>query len=170
MKIMATFDGTAFSEATLPVLTQIAALGAAEFMLISVSHEPHGRQRSWRRARALPSASGTNLTQSEWIVDPAVTPQFAETKDQAHERRIAELEDYLSGLAAKLPRDVTVHREAHVSDDVAATIVERARAEKPDVIVMATHSKRGLGALFGSTTDQVVRSGVAPVLLVHPKA
>jgi nucleotide-binding universal stress UspA family protein len=57
-----------------------------------------------------------------------------------------------------------------VSDDVAATIVERARAEKPDVIVMATHSKHGLSALFGSTTDQVVRSGVAPVLLVHPKA
>jgi nucleotide-binding universal stress UspA family protein len=33
---------------------------------------------------------------------------------------------------------------------------------------MATHSRRGLGALFGSTTEQVVRSSVAPVLLVHP--
>jgi nucleotide-binding universal stress UspA family protein len=36
---------------------------------------------------------------------------------------------------------------------------------------MATHSRGPLRqALFGSTTEAVVRSGVAPVLLVHPKA
>jgi nucleotide-binding universal stress UspA family protein len=49
-------------------------------------------------------------------------------------------------------------------------IIERAREEQPDVIVMATHSRQGIShLLFGSTTEEVVRSGVAPVLVVHPK-
>jgi nucleotide-binding universal stress UspA family protein len=35
---------------------------------------------------------------------------------------------------------------------------------------MATHSRRGLRrALFGSTTEAVIKSGIAPVLVVHPK-
>jgi nucleotide-binding universal stress UspA family protein len=165
MKIIATFDGSAFSEATLPLLAQMAALPGAEVTLLRIDHEPEGRVRGGRR---VPVSSGTALGPAAVITFPTADPEFLETKGQAYERRLAEIEAYLAGIAAKLPRDASVHLEAHVSDDEAATIIERARAEQPDVIVMATHSKRGLSALFGSTTDQVVRSGVAPVLLVHP--
>jgi len=166
MKILATFDGTSFSEETLPLLLQIAALPNAEFTLLRVGSEPHGRGRKGRR---LPVVAGASLGQAAMIVIPSGEPKFAETKEQAIDRELAEIENYLLGVAKKLGADASVHVEAHISDDAARTIIERARAEQPDVIVMATHSRHGLAALFGSTTEQVVRSSVAPVLLVHPK-
>jgi nucleotide-binding universal stress UspA family protein len=168
LKIMATFDGTTFSEATLPLLARLANLPEAQFVLVSVSHEPSARQRGAFRHRALPSAAGTNITQSEWTIDPASDPEYTERQGEAFDRRLTETRDYLSGLAAKLPDTVPVHVEAHISNDVADTIIERARAETPDVIVMATHSHTGIKALFGSTTDRVIRAAVAPVLVVHP--
>jgi nucleotide-binding universal stress UspA family protein len=165
MKILATFDGTPFSESTFPLLDQIAALPNAEFTLLRIGHEPQGRRR---RGRRMPVVAGSGLGQASQIVIPANEPQFVETKEQAVERHLSEIEGYLLGLAKRLPKDIDVHIEAHVSDDIAKTIIARAREIAPDVIVMATHSRRGLGALFGSTTEQVVRSSVAPVLLVHP--
>jgi nucleotide-binding universal stress UspA family protein len=164
MKVMATFDGTPFSEATLPLLQQIAGLPNVEFTLLRIGHQPQGRGR---RGRRLPVVGGVSLGQATTLVLPPTEPLFAETKDQAMDRELAEIEDYLLGIAKKLG-DVTTHVEAHISDDAARTIIERAKVEAPDVIVMATHSRRGLAALFGSTTEQVVRSSVAPVLLVHP--
>jgi nucleotide-binding universal stress UspA family protein len=81
------------------------------------------------------------------------------------------MEDYLLQLAGKLPPGTTVHVQAHVSDGAASLIIEHAREEQADVIVMATRSRQGIShLLFGSTTEEVVRSGVAPVLVVHPTA
>ncbi len=40
MKILATFDGTKFSESIMPVPEPIAALPNVEFTLLSVAHEP----------------------------------------------------------------------------------------------------------------------------------
>ncbi len=103
------------------------------------------------------------------LEDFAADPTYAEDKTQAIERRISELEGYLASLAHQLPPGVTCHIEAHVSDNVPEVIAERAREEQTDVTVMATHSRSGIvHVFFGSTTEQVVRSGVAPVLLVHP--
>jgi len=167
MKILATFDRTAFSESILPVLEKIAALPDAEFTLLTVAHEPHARIRGGMRT---PIVGGATLGATVPVVIPASDPSFAENKEQAVERRIAEMQDYLLNLGRQLPKGTSIHVEAHISEDAAETIIERAKAEQPDVIVMATRSRGGLGgALFGTTTDKVVRSGVAPVLLVHPK-
>ena len=96
-------------------------------------------------------------------------PTFAEDKTQAIERRLAEREDYLSAMAARMPRGCDVQIVAHVAGHVADVLIDRAREEAVDVVVMATHGATGITrALFGSTTEQVVRSGVAPVLVVHP--
>ena len=104
------------------------------------------------------------------MVIDTVDASYAEDKTQAIARRTAELDDYLTGLAHQLPAGVACHVEAHVSDKVAEVIVDRAREEQVDMIVMATHSRSGIvQAFFGSTAELVVRSGVAPVLLVHPK-
>jgi nucleotide-binding universal stress UspA family protein len=57
-----------------------------------------------------------------------------------------------------------------IADHPEKAIIEAARERGVDVIVMATHSRGPLArALFGSVTEQVVRSGVAPVLVVHPR-
>ena len=168
MKILATFDGTKYAEAIMPQLQLMAALPSAEFTLLAVAHEPDGKlsRRGLPRPILATSAMGTPAS----VLVNRTDPTFAEDKTQAIERRISELDDYLAGIAHQLPAGVACHIEAHVADNVAKVIVDRAREQQTDVIVMATHSRSGIvQVFFGSTAEQVVRSGVAPVLLVHPK-
>jgi universal stress protein A len=49
-------------------------------------------------------------------------------------------------------------------------ILETARAEQVDLIVMATHGRTGLGHLFvGSVAERVVRLASCPVLTIRPR-
>ncbi len=166
MKIMATFDGTKFSEAILPTLQRMSAMPTAEFILLTVGHEPNVKAR---RSRRRPIVTSDAMGRATPVVIQPREPTFAEDKGQATERRLDELDIYLAAIANGLPELTQTHIEAHIADEPARVIVDRARAENVDVIVMATHSSTGLKhALFGSVAEAVVRSGVAPVLLVHP--
>lgn len=164
MKIMATFDGSKFSESTLQHLAQMARMPGVEFVLVRVADLPEGQAQ---KAGPLPPVSV--VSGSATIVQPADSP-IVETKSQAVERRLAEMGDYLRDIATRLPPGLAYRFETRVSDDAAAEIIRLALAEQPDVIVMATHGRTGVvRALFGATAEEVVRSGVAPVLLVHPE-
>ncbi|MHB8377958.1 MAG: universal stress protein [Dehalococcoidia bacterium] len=166
MKVMATFDGSKFAESTLPLLFEIAGLPDVEFRLVGIASEPHGRARTSRHP--MPVAA-TVMSGAPVVVPGAPTP-IAETKAQATERALTDVKEYLDEVAARFPPGARVHTEAHVGNDPGAAIVQWAMGEHPDVIVMATHGRGGLSrALFSATTEQVVRSGVAPVLLVHPE-
>ena len=168
MKILATFDRTPFSEATVPVLTKMAGLPEAEFTLLSVAHEPDvlSRQRSISRPIAISDAMGRAVP----VIIEAPEPSFPEDKVQAVDRRLEELDAYLMEIAHRLPAGAKIAIEAHLSQKVADVIITHARAAQVDVIVMATHSATGIKhALFGSVAEAVVRSGAAPVLLVHPE-
>lgn len=165
MKIMATFDGSKFSESTLPQLAQMARMPGVEFILVRVDDLPEG----------LPSVAGPPPLSTIPELGPAnivrapVSPA-AETKNQAVERRLAEMTDYLRDLATRLPSNAPYRFEPRVSEHAASEIIRLALAEQPDAIVMATHGRTGVvRALFGATAEEVVRSGVAPVCLVHPQ-
>lgn len=166
MKVLAPFDGRPFAEATLPLLERLAAIPSAEFLLVAVADEPSGRlQRGARKTVIGGEIFGATMP----LVVQGTEPRFAENKEQAIERRLAELDDYLVKVAARLPGGATVYVESHIASNPAKVIVAAARQDAVDVIVMATHSRTGVAhLLFGSTTDEVVRSGVAPVLVVHP--
>ena len=167
MKIMATFDGTKFSEAILATLQRMSAMPTAEFILLTVAHEPNVKARRSRPVR--PIVTSDAMGRATPVVIQPPEPSFAEDKGQATERRLDELDAYLATIADRLPEMTQTHIEVHIGDEPAGVIVDRARAENVDVIVMATHSATGLKhALFGSVAEAVVRSGVAPVLLVHP--
>jgi nucleotide-binding universal stress UspA family protein len=85
-------------------------------------------------------------------------------------REILELEEYLRHIAKLLPEGISYTAEAQLGEHPSQIIIARAREEAPDVIVMATHGHTGLvRSLFGSVTEDVVRAGVAPVLVVHPE-
>lgn len=166
MKVLAPFDGRPFAEATLPLLARISAIPSAEFFLLAVAQEPSGRLQHGARKTII---GGEVFGSTMPLVVAATEPKFAETKEQAFERRIAELEDYLATVASRLPKGATAHIEAHVANDPARVIIDVARQEAVDLIVMATRSRTGVAhLLFGSTTEAVVRSGAAPVLVVHP--
>ena len=67
-----------------------------------------------------------------------------------------------------MPKGPKYAVETAIADDVTAAIVRYAIERHPDVIVMATHGETGvIHRLFGDTAEAVVRSGAAPVLLVH---
>ncbi|MGA7561573.1 MAG: universal stress protein [Desulfobaccales bacterium] len=53
--------------------------------------------------------------------------------------------------------------------DPAAKIMELAKKEKIDLIVMGAHGRKGLERVFfGSVADKVVTSASCPVLTIHP--
>lgn len=167
MKIMATFDRSTYGEAILPVLRQIAALPDVTFTFLAVAEPFHGQRR---RGQAQKPTAMVVPTGSDAVVIPATAQKFIETKDQAINREILELAEYLHHIAKQLPDGISYTAEAQVGDHPAQIIIERARQEAPDVIVMATHGHTGLArSLFGSVTEDVVRAGVAPVLVVHPE-
>ncbi len=165
MRILATLDGSKFGEAIVPLLTRIAALPGAEVTLLGVVHEPSGKRQGVPRK----PSTGTTMG-GDAIVVNVPQPPYAERKDQAIQARLAEVEDYLRDIAMRLPQGTPVRIEAHIGNAPQRIIIDRARAEHPDVIVMATHGNTGIArTVFGSVAEDVLRSGVAPVLLVHPE-
>lgn len=96
--------------------------------------------------------------------------KYAETKGQAIAREEQGLLDYLHKAGQTLlETGRPIHAAVHLGEP-AEEIVEFAKSEGSDVIVMATHGRSGLQeTLQGSVTAAVIRSGVAPVLVVRPK-
>lgn len=167
MKILATLDRSTFSEAIVPVLTKMAALPDAEITLLSVAHAP--RVRASRRVIRRPVMASDAMGNAFRVMIEPPEPRFPEDRGQAIDRRLVELSAYLANVAQKLPEGTNVNIEPHVGSNAARVIIDQARTRGVDVIVMATHSRSNLTqAIFGSVAEDVVRSGVAPVLLVHP--
>jgi len=167
MKILATFDRSPYSEEALPLVARVAALPDAEVVLFSVADEPHGR----RNAEVIPPVQSAGFAgqASQPMAIPQDEPRMIETKDQAIERRMAQVTDYLHTLRPHLPESIRCTYAVDIDENAAAAIIRVARREQPDVIVMATHGRSGLAhALIGSVAEKVGRSGIAPVLLVHP--
>lgn len=76
-----------------------------------------------------------------------------------------DLEGELRAYLGKLARRVSL--EVRMRADVTAGILEQAREHEADLIVIATHGRRGLArALLGSVAEKVVRHGECPVLVL----
>jgi len=73
-------------------------------------------------------------------------------------------------LEAVKPTDPAVPCEHRLlAGDPAGTVVDFAKRENVDVIVMGTHGRRGLSRLLmGSVAEAVVRRAECPVLTVKP--
>jgi len=55
------------------------------------------------------------------------------------------------------------------SGPAAAKILELAKKEQIDLIIMGAHGRKGLDrAIFGSVADKVVQGAPCPVLTIHP--
>jgi nucleotide-binding universal stress UspA family protein len=106
---------------------------------------------------------------TEGVLD-AAPPRYAETRDQAVQRSEHELLQYLEDLSAPIRETGSkVHVVARLGEPQ-QEIIDFAREGGFDLIVMATHGRSGLSELVqGSIAGAVVKSGVAPVLLVRPR-
>ena len=63
---------------------------------------------------------------------------------------------------------INVAFQLEESNDVADCVLQVAERKAPDIIVMSTHGRSGLGRwLLGSVADKVLRHAGIPVLLVR---
>lgn len=165
IKLLVTLDGSRFSEKVLDLAVPLATKAGAEVFLLRVNPPAHDV------VQAGPNLDPRSEAESAAImggVPPAPRVREVETATQASERMAAEALDYLRRLATRFNglRTECLVREG---DDPAAEIVRCADELGVDVIAMATHGRSGpLHLLLGSVAESVVRSGVAPVLLVRP--
>lgn len=67
-------------------------------------------------------------------------------------------------------REPNVTRETKTGFSPWSEIIDTAASQKADLIVMATHGRRGIEKLFlGSTAEKVLQHAPCPVLLLRPK-
>lgn len=151
-KILVPLDGTDESAKAVPVAAALARqLGAALLLLEMV---PAGDARLGLVADA---ASGG-------MTDPHVFEGVIEAREHVAEGYVSALAEELSAEGLDVSFSIGTGNEGR-------GIVEAARRERVDLIVMATHARGALGRLvFGSTTDHVIRGAHIPVLVVPPDA
>ena len=167
-KILVPLDGSPLAEQALPLVAALLDASPAEVTLLSIGEAPSPtRLRHKGLRRPLPLVASATAAPQGML--PASPPSYAESKDQAVERRDHELLEYLDRVGRPLSgAGHAMHAAVHFGDP-AKEIVAFAEQGTFDLIVMATHGRSGLsGTLHESVTAAVIRSGVAPVLVVRP--
>jgi len=142
MKILVCVDQSEFSRAVIPAARKLASACQADLELVTVIPRRPPAGEPWSGREGMEAAAPDD-----------------EASGGARQ--------LLEGIRAEFdsPVEVTV-LEGH---SPAAAITQYARRTRPDVIAMATHSRGTVGeAALGSTAREVTRSGVSPVLLLHP--
>lgn len=138
--LMVPLDGSALSEAALPVATAIASGLGARVSLV--------RALRWA-AQAYP-----------YSLPDAYLPQIDEELESGAKAYLRRHEDALKG---KADVDAFVVRGA-----VADGLMDVVEKQTIDLVVMTTHARAGIArAALGSTADRMLQ-GAAPVLLVPP--
>ena len=99
---------------------------------------------------------------SGWIPSPEMVDRF----DAASKQRAGEVLDEARAMAEQMGISAEL---LHVPNAPPATaIIETAKSRGCDLIVMASHGRRGLRKVFlGSQTSEVLADGSVPVLVVH---
>lgn len=153
--ILVPLDGSELAEQALPVATALARASGAELHLMHVF---------------VPYAARADMPGA--VID-----------NTEMERRLEEQStEYLRAVTERVSKELPEHVHADpvrtrpirspYSESVA--VVDRLRRAaarlKPDLIVLATHARGGLGrAWLGSVADALIRRVNVPTLLVHPR-
>jgi nucleotide-binding universal stress UspA family protein len=150
-KILVPLDGSELSEKALSMAQNLASSSDTSIHLIQViSLQPELDARR--------GSNGGSITVLEMEQDAARRLIEAQT---------ARGKEYLEGVAVQLQKAginvVTVIREGAAGEN----IVEYAKEQDINLIVMSTHGRSGFKRFFvGSVTDRVIRSGETPVLVL----
>jgi nucleotide-binding universal stress UspA family protein len=165
-RVLVPLDGTRNAEQAVAGLADICG-PEYEVVLLQVE-KPHPPQRTGYRPSE--AVTAVILGPAGGIAQAAApdVPVYAETSDQALQRQVSEAKDYLEKLAAGLrQRGHRVETEVLIGDEPDEAIIDYARRTRPTFIAMLrrTHSRLP-EFIFGSVASSIVRSDVAPVLLV----
>lgn len=141
--ILVPLDGSPLAETALPVARDLAIRTGAALEVVS----------------AFPSSM--DVLRRSGV--PVVDPRFEHEQAADIQQYSAHLEKRLAAETPQLPL-----RVAAIEGIPADVIVERARSQHHDLIVMTTHGRSGLSrAWLGSVADRVVRESPVPVLVLR---
>jgi nucleotide-binding universal stress UspA family protein len=123
---------------------------------------------------ALPTAIellGDRPTATLLLLSAAEAPILGDP-NETQVRVVVEAEDYLASVAARLTGfGIKGVKTSVWYGPAAPAIVEAARVNKADLIVMTTHGRSGLGRLIlGSVAEAVLRGTHTPILVVRDGA
>ncbi|MCI0713681.1 MAG: universal stress protein [Chloroflexi bacterium] len=140
-KIVVPLDGSTLAEQALPAALELAKAFDGQIFLLHVV--------------------------TNYLVPPyGIDYQLGETfRDVA----IREAHEYLENMRGKLEATFsgTIHVKV-IEGLVAENILDYARFQNADVIVMGTHGRSGVGRwVFGSVAERVLRASICPVLLIR---
>jgi nucleotide-binding universal stress UspA family protein len=154
-KILAPLDGSKISESSLKHVQNIA-LGcqATEIVLLTII-EP----------------LTTQLSESLYSSALEQVPQLIQKE---HARMQQKAEDYLDEIAAALMKEglavKTVVIKPEANHGAADIIIDYARNNKIDLIIMSSHGRSGISRwTLGSVTDKIIRHAGVPVLTAVPE-
>lgn len=139
-RILFPVDLSEFSSKIVPQVISVAEKFGAEIHLVAVV-EPEG--------------FGTPITQSPGRLEPE--------PDEQAERKLQEFEQE-SFVNYRNVKRVLLH------GDPASEILKYINSAGIDLVIMATHRKKGLErALLGSVADEVIRKSPVPVMSINPQ-
>ena len=142
--ILVPLDGSPLAERAIPLATALAEKFGSEILLLRVLDIP----------KPTPPTSHLEVTIG-WV---------REARAQAHE----EAQSYLDAQQQEVYRQGIKVRALMRDRSPAEDILQVARSEKIDLIVMSAHGQGGLARwTFGSVADKVARHSPCPVLLVR---
>jgi nucleotide-binding universal stress UspA family protein len=89
--------------------------------------------------------------------------------EQFHEEALKGAERTLDRVCGEQLQSCPNFQKKILSGDPAQRILETIESEKIDLVVMGTHGRKGLEAVFfGSVAENVVKKSPVPVLTVNP--
>ncbi|HXH23554.1 MAG TPA: universal stress protein [Dehalococcoidia bacterium] len=141
LKVIAALDGSALSEASLRYIPLLRALGNLDVMLVGIVE-------TYRESEGLRGA-------------------------EAHiQRELNLLEAYLDKTVADLGAKLGATVRKKIRTGVPADeIVEIAREEEADLLVLTTHGRSGIGRwAIGSVADKVLHTSDRNILVIGPQA
>ena len=152
-KILVPVDFSELNQLVIQAAVEIGEARNAEVDLLHVAEEPHS-----------PSYLGEAYAPYGEGYGPSTS-----LRDKLWEITRTRLELQLGGMVRKISTSVKVKTTLLWGDPVKA-IVQVAESGNFDLIVMATHGRKGMDRFFiGSVTEEVIRRAPCPVFVIRAK-
>jgi nucleotide-binding universal stress UspA family protein len=164
-KILVPCDGSDLArESVFPQVEDLAKAMKAEVIILRVVHPPSGKSGSAFKPGLpeMPTPLPVTAEDVETARYPIYKDQEIASAEAEARRSVSEAETMLHERGIKARSEVLLGEPAE-------EIIDYAKDENVDLIVMCTHGRSGLSRwVFGSVTEKVLRAARTPVLIIRP--
>ncbi len=168
MRVLVALDGSQLSEKALDAVADLHPGEQIDVVLTTVL-DPAKVHETWRETFTEMRATPREVPIGEVHEVARHAPGAAvEDRNQALERRRVEATEYLEDVARRLPANVSSKLVVEWSGSAAEAIVDIAKREQAELVVVGTHGRTGLRKLLmGSVAEKVLKSSPVRVVVVR---